>query len=379
MWKRPLYLICGNLLLSWTPCLVAGALSLPPCDKLATDDGSSCIEDGVHLWGIDDGAQLIENSIHDAASVEGKPVRVGIRVNMEVLLVGGGNLLPIATGCENCSKYAPVFMDTTPETAIRQMFPALFQGSLPGGWSVDMDKLSQIVEDFQLHQLISVANRLHIYLETQGVNLKSVEGGTVNFVEKLRLMRRLVLAPGVNTVCEVGFNAGSSTLLWLTAGARRVHSFELGQYPYSSIAISWLAKRFPGRFDVTMGDSLETVATFHKLWPTERCDLLFVDGGHLYEHVYGDLKNLQHLARGAESIVLADDTNQEPVLRAWKDFIAQGLATEIEAVQAPYLSAFISPICDDFTWGCQSSFLGEENAAIPSWDSAMSYGRLLLG
>ena len=51
-------------------------------------------------------------------------------------------------------------------------------------------------------------------------------------------------------MCEVGFNAGFSSLVWLSAGAGRVHSFELGQYPHSRLAAAWLQARFPGRLQV---------------------------------------------------------------------------------------------------------------------------------
>lgn len=91
----------------------------------------------------------------------------------------------------------------------------------------------------QYHHLRVILNQLQDHLRESDVDVPNIEGHSSNFMGKQRLMRRLALemdaakraegGEGGFTVCEVGFNAGHSTLLWLTAGATKVLSFELGQ------------------------------------------------------------------------------------------------------------------------------------------------------
>ncbi len=63
---------------------------------------------------------------------------------------------------------------------------------------------------------------------------------------------RTATHPGVRTVCEVGFNAGYSTAVWLAANPLlKVISFDLimlGNYGLS--CAESLLKRFPGRLEV---------------------------------------------------------------------------------------------------------------------------------
>jgi hypothetical protein len=172
----------------------------------------------------------------------------------------------------------------------------------------------------------------------------------------------------------VGFNAGSSALVWLTAGAQRVISFELGQYPYSSTAAGWLQERFPGRLEIILGDSLQTLPSFHAMRPGEKCDLMYVDGGHSYEHAEGDLTHYRPLARGQESVVLVDDTNMEPVSRAWGELLRAGGALEEGAVTATHVGAMTSPISDELVHN-QGSF--EINIMAPDLKSSMAYGRFV--
>jgi len=64
------------------------------------------------------------------------------------------------------------------------------------------------------------------------------------------------------------------------------------------------------RPEVVLGDSRETVPAFALLFPAEKCDLVFVDGGHSHAEAAADLANLAGLARGQGTVVLVDDTEQ---------------------------------------------------------------------
>ena len=120
--------------------------------------------------------------------------------------------------------------------------------------------------------------------------------------------------------CETGFNWGLSALAFLCASpTTQVHSFDLPSgwptsgtagKPYIHIALAWLKRRFPGRIDLTLGDSLHTVSNFanrsRSTGDARPCDITFVDGGHTFGHAYADLRSFRCAARPG-SLVLADD------------------------------------------------------------------------
>ncbi|KAI0221060.1 hypothetical protein LSAT2_027517, partial [Lamellibrachia satsuma] len=69
--------------------------------------------------------------------------------------------------------------------------------------------------------------------------------------------------PWVKTVCETGFNAGHSTLQWLTGSDDTiVYSFDIGSFKYTRPMADYLNKTFPGRLHLVIGDSLETLPHF---------------------------------------------------------------------------------------------------------------------
>jgi len=179
----------------------------------------------------------------------------------------------------------------------------------------------------------------------------------------------------------VGFNAGHSALLWLLAGASRVISFELGKHKYSQLANEWLSARFPGRLLVVMGDSLQTVPTFHTMFTHEKCDIVFVDGGHTSQQAWEDLthfKELVDLGRNASNghILLVDDTNMPGVGEAWAQAQAQGIAVEDGHVLSHNADVNDFPFSSDLRW--IGNFVTESPGAIRwPWPGKLSYGRYL--
>ena len=67
----------------------------------------------------------------------------------------------------------------------------------------------------------------------------------------------------VKTICETGFNAGHSALLFLLSNPEaKMISFDLAQYGYTLAASQWMAKKFPNRFEFIPGDSTITVPDY---------------------------------------------------------------------------------------------------------------------
>ncbi|CAN0353313.1 unnamed protein product, partial [Discosporangium mesarthrocarpum] len=101
------------------------------------------------------------------------------------------------------------------------------------------------------------------------------------------------------TVCEIGFNSGHSSLNWLlSTGPRvRVLSFDIGDHPYVHLARDYLTELFPGRLEVILGDSTDTVPAFAAAAMASGeevgvCNLLFVDGDHSKQGALEDIRNL---------------------------------------------------------------------------------------
>jgi hypothetical protein len=285
-------------------------------------------------------------------------------------------------------------MDVSPEQIATEAV-AILKSSLDldakASLDVEVSKTAFVTmfQEAQVYHYKLALRQLMRHLDASpGVSTASIEGSTSSFLGKVRLMQAVAhkawgmnTESGSRTVCEVGFNAGHSALLWLLAGATRVISFELGQYSYSHVAAAWLAERFPGKLHVVMGDSLHTVPTFSAMFPAEKCNIVVVDGGHLFEHARGDLLNLKKLvdvgprARSSH-VLLVDDTNQPPVAAAWEQAQAEGLAAQDGEVKSPYAESNDVPFTGALNWN-GLPVMETPNSAVGAWASSMAFGHFL--
>ena len=100
----------------------------------------------------------------------------------------------------------------------------------------------------------------------------------------------------VRQICEVGFNAGHTSLLWLEAvPTARVTAFDMGDMAYAAKQAALLKRAYGNRFEVVWGSSLETVPA-HALRLRKTCDVVFLDGGKSEELRLADLRNFQNVS-----------------------------------------------------------------------------------
>ena len=79
-------------------------------------------------------------------------------------------------------------------------------------------------------------------------NIQDVEGHSGSYIPQTAMYLKLASLPFVKTICETGFNAGHSTLVWLTAqNNTNVYSFDLGEHEYGRPMADFLSSKFPGR------------------------------------------------------------------------------------------------------------------------------------
>ena len=135
-----------------------------------------------------------------------------------------------------------------------------------------------------------------------------VQGNSADFRGQYRLFYWLARRPWVSTICEIGFNAGHSTLQWLASNdTTTVYSFDVGIHGYTRPMAEYLQQIFPGRLHLIIGDSRQTVPRFSATNRHVKCDLMIIDGGHSYEVAFSDLENMRSLANKHHNIVIFDD------------------------------------------------------------------------
>jgi len=117
-------------------------------------------------------------------------------------------------------------------------------------------------------------------------------------------------------VMEIGFNAGNSAEVFLRNNKNlTLTSFDIGEHDYVTAAKSYIDDRYPGRHTLILGDSTVTVPEFSKNNDT-KFDVIFIDGGHLYEVAKADMENCYHLAN-KDTVVIFDDVVYINSMQDW--------------------------------------------------------------
>jgi hypothetical protein len=118
---------------------------------------------------------------------------------------------------------------------------------------------------------------------------------------------RVAAGPAVRHICEVGFNAGHSTALWMSANpTATIDTFDLfspHQTGFMTPNLLLLQRLFPGRITAHAGDSLKTIPAASLAAP---CDLVHVDGKHSYVNTLLDAINFMRKAHPL-ALYLFDD------------------------------------------------------------------------
>lgn len=170
-----------------------------------------------------------------------------------------------------------------------------------------------------------------------GLPLLGLEG--YSRPQESHYFRQLIIErPEIQSVLEIGFNAGHSSYVFLDARPDvRVVSFDLGEHGYVRRAKRFIDAKFPGRHELVLGDSTVTVPRYRAEHPDALFDLAFVDGGHDYSVASADLRNCRELAC-PDGLVIMDDLLEWTAwgtgpARAWAEACNEGIVTAIELVQ----------------------------------------------
>jgi predicted O-methyltransferase YrrM len=149
------------------------------------------------------------------------------------------------------------------------------------------------------------------------INLTITEGHIQIYPKYVEFMSRLINRPNLN-IMEIGFNAGHSSELFLKSSPNsNVTSFDIGLHNYTIYGKEYIDQNFPNRHLLIIGDSVRSVPTFSKT--ESKFDIIFIDGGHMYETARADLINCKSLAT-KDTIVIVDDTiYTKSLIRGWNE------------------------------------------------------------
>jgi hypothetical protein len=138
-------------------------------------------------------------------------------------------------------------------------------------------------------------------------------------------------------MCEIGFNAGHSTMLMLLGRETTPLDFtifDIGHHRYVRPSLSYIQSAFPHiRFEYIEGDSTKTMPTWIQAKPQHvgSYDVVHVDGGHSEHCITNDMKNADLLVK-AGGIVIVDDTNSTIINNCVNEYLASGKYKEVNVL-----------------------------------------------
>jgi hypothetical protein len=138
----------------------------------------------------------------------------------------------------------------------------------------------------------------------------------------------------VENICEIGFNAGHSTMLMLLGRNNTPLNFtifDIGHHSYTKPSFDYIKSKFSHvNFEYVEGDSTTTIPEWinnHKEL-TYKYDLVHVDGGHTEHCISNDIKNADLLVK-KNGIIIIDDTHDYKINKYVDLYISNGNYTEL--------------------------------------------------
>lgn len=131
------------------------------------------------------------------------------------------------------------------------------------------------------------------------------------------------------TICEIGFNAGHSTMLMLLGRDKSPLTytiFDIGMHSYTRPCLEYMKSEFPNiMFEYVEGDSTVTMPQWINSRPhlEGTYDIVHVDGGH-YEHcIKNDMINADRLVK-IGGLIIVDDTNDSIINSYASKYVESG-------------------------------------------------------
>ena len=141
----------------------------------------------------------------------------------------------------------------------------------------------------------------------------------------------------VENICEIGFNAGHSTMLMLLGRPNKPINFtifDIGNHLYTKPSFEYIKSKFSYvNFEYVEGDSTiimpEWINKNQELM--YKYDVVHVDGGHSEHCISNDMKNADLLVK-KNGIVIIDDTNVGIINKYVDLYISNGNYVEMNLI-----------------------------------------------
>jgi predicted O-methyltransferase YrrM len=167
------------------------------------------------------------------------------------------------------------------------------------------------------------------------INNEIFENGVKNKQGNLYYLSSLL--PDNANICEIGFNAGHSSILILSAlNTKKINFtiFDLGHHNYSILCLDYIKSIYTtANINYIEGNSIETIPEFIKNNKTPILyDLIHIDGGHTEECIINDMKNANILIKKG-GIIVIDDTHLRYIYNIIDSYINSNEYDEIKLLE----------------------------------------------
>jgi hypothetical protein len=139
-------------------------------------------------------------------------------------------------------------------------------------------------------------------------------------------------------ICEIGFNAGHSSMLMLLGRDKTPLDFtifDIGHHAYTNPCLDYIKTKFQHiNFEYIEGDSTLTMPTWIETNKTKvgLYDVVHVDGGHTKHCIFNDMKNADLLVK-IGGIVIVDDTNMGHINELVNVYLSYGKYREMNVIR----------------------------------------------
>jgi predicted O-methyltransferase YrrM len=169
-------------------------------------------------------------------------------------------------------------------------------------WDEDVKKMAICSVDYYTNVLQNNYHHFHILLDIvkryTNRDARAFEGNyfynhqTFDFARDRNKQINLYSIARMETtqsVLEIGFNAGHSTLLFLLANpTSKIYCFDTCQHNYTKPCFEYLSRAFPGRLELIEGRSGEQMEKYKASHSQLMCDVIHIDGDHELSNANGD-------------------------------------------------------------------------------------------
>jgi predicted O-methyltransferase YrrM len=139
-------------------------------------------------------------------------------------------------------------------------------------------------------------------------------------------------------ICEIGFNAGHSAVIFMLHAPRAEFTFfDLGEHKYTRPCYEHLRSKFPEiQSKMVFGDSRLTLPLWIQSFRDQLAtfDVVHVDGGHSESCAVSDLAAAIMLVRKG-GIVIMDDTNDPMIRKCYELWENAGLLEHMPQLETP--------------------------------------------